>query len=48
MQLAHLKTSSVVVLGPLDLLEWPDEGFSLGRHQQFSLTKEPQTLMYLN
>ena len=42
MQLAHLKTSPVVVLGPLDLLEWPDEGFSLGRHHHFSLNKEPK------
>ena len=41
MQLAHLKTSPVVVLGPLDLLEWPDGGFRLGRHHQFSLTKDP-------
>ena len=46
MQLAHFKTSPGVVLGPLELLEWPDEGFSLGGHYQFSLTKEPQTLMY--
>ena len=46
MQLAHLKTSPGDVLGPLELLEWPDEGFSLGRHHQLSLTKEPHTLMY--
>ena len=46
MQLAHLNISPVAVLGPLGLLEWPDEGFSLGRHQHFSLSKEPQTLMY--
>ena len=46
MQLAHLKTSPIVILGPMDLPEWPDEGFSHGRHHQFSLTKEPQLLMY--
>ena len=38
MQLAHLKTSPVVVLGPLELLEWPNETFALIKHHQFSLT----------
>ena len=41
MQLAHLKTSPVVVLGPLELLEWPNETFAVGQPHQFSLTKEP-------
>ena len=35
MQLAHLKTSPVVVLGALELLEWPNETFAVG--QQTSL-----------
>ena len=39
MQLAHLKTSPVLVLGPLELLEWPNETFAVGQHQQFSSTK---------
>ena len=42
MQLAHLKTSPVVVLGPLELLEWPNETFAVGQHHQFSLTKTPE------
>ena len=46
MQLAHLKTSQVLVLGPLKLLEWPNETFSVGQHHQFSLTKEPLALIY--
>ena len=29
MQLAHLKTSPVVVLGPLNLLEWQKETFAV-------------------
>ena len=41
MQLAHLKKAQVVVLGPLELLEWPNETFSVGQHHKFSLTKEP-------
>ena len=41
MQLAHIKTSPVVVLGPLELLEWPNETFSVGQHHQLRLTKEP-------
>ena len=44
MQLAHLKTSPVVVLGPLDLLEWPNETFAVGQHHQFCLTKERLSL----
>ena len=46
MQLAHLKTSPEVVLGPLELLEWPNETLVVGQHHQFSLTKEPLSLMY--
>ena len=46
MQLAHLKTSPVVVLGPLDLVEWQNETFALIDHHRFSLTKEPLSLMY--
>ena len=46
MQLVHLKTSPVVVLGPLELLEWQNETFVVGQHHQFSLTKEPLSLMY--
>ena len=46
MQLAHLKTSPVVVLGPLELLEWPNETFAVGKHHQISLTKERLRLMY--
>ena len=46
MQLAQLKTSSVVVLGPLELLEWVNETFAVGQDLQFSLTKEPLSLMY--
>ena len=46
MQLAHLKTSPVVVLGPLELLEWPNETFAVGQHHQFSVTKEPLASMY--
>ena len=46
MQLAHLKTSPVVVLGPLELLEWQKKTFAVGKHHQFSLTKEPLRLMY--
>ena len=38
MQLAHLKTSPVVLLGPLELLEWVNETFAVGQHHQFSLT----------
>ena len=45
MQLAHLKTSPVVVLGPLELLESANEIFVVGLHHQFSLTKEPLRLM---
>ena len=48
MQLAHLKTSPVVVLGQLELLEWPNETFAVGQHHKFSLTKEPLSLMYWN
>ena len=48
MQLAHLKTSPVVVLGPLEVLEWSNETFAVGQHHQFSLTKEPLSLMYWN
>ena len=46
MQLAHLKTSQVNVLGPLELLEWVNETFAVGQYHQFSLTKEPLSLMY--
>ena len=46
MQLAHLKTSPVFVLGTLELLEWANETFVVGQHHQFSLTKEPLSLMY--
>ena len=46
MQLAHPKTFPVVVLGPLELLEWLDEGFSVGPQHQYSLFKEPDTLMF--
>ena len=45
-QLAHQKTSPVVVLGPLELLEWPNVTFAVGQHHQISLTKEPQNLKY--
>ena len=45
MQLANLKTSPAVVLGPLELLEWPNETFVVGQHHQFSLTKEPLRLV---
>ena len=48
MQLAHLKISPVVVLGPLDLLELQKETFAVDQHHQFSLTKEPLSLMYWN
>ena len=48
MQLAHLKTSPVVVLGPLELLEWPNETFSVGKHHQLRLTKEPLEPHVLN
>ena len=41
MQLAHLKTSPVVVLGPLEFLERSNETFAVGQHHQISLTKEP-------
>ena len=46
MQLAHLKTSPVVVLGQLELLELQKETFAVGQHHQFSSTKEPLSLMY--
>ena len=46
MQLAHLEKSPVVVLGPLELLEWPNETLAVGQHHQFSLTKEPLSIMY--
>ena len=46
MKLAHLKTSQVVFLGPLELLEGQKETFAVGQHHQFSLTKEPLSLMY--
>ena len=46
MHVAHLKTSPVVVLGQLDLLEWQKETFAVDQHHQFSLTKEPLSLMY--
>ena len=46
MQFALLKTSQVVVLGPLELLESVNETFVVGLHHQFSLTKEPLSLMY--
>ena len=46
MQLAHLKISPAVVLGQLELLKWPNETFAVGQHQQFSLTKEPLSLMF--
>ena len=48
MQLAHFKTSPVIVLGPLELLEWQKETFPVGQHHQFSLTKEPLSLTYWN
>ena len=44
MQLAHHKISPVVVLGPLELLEWPNETFAVGQHHQISLNKEPLSL----
>ena len=45
MQLAHLKTSPVVVFRPLELLEWPNQTFAVGQHHQLSLTKpEPHEL----
>ena len=44
MQFALLKTSQVVVLGPLELLEWQKETFAVGQHHRFSLTKEPLSL----
>ena len=46
MQLAHIKTYQVVVFGPLEILEWQKETFAVGQHHQFSLTKEPLSLMY--
>ena len=46
MQFAHLKTSPVHVLGPLESLQWPNQGFAVGGHHQFSLTKEPLASMY--
>ena len=46
MQLAHLKTSPVNVLGPLELLELANETVAVGQHHQFSLTKEPLSQMY--
>ena len=47
MQLAHLKTSPVVVLGQLELLEWPNETFAVGQHHKLSLTKELSTFVIL-
>ena len=46
MHLAYLKISQVNVLGPLELLEWPNETLTVRQHHQFSLTKEPLSLMY--
>ena len=46
MQLAYLKISQVNVLGQLELLEWVNETFAVGQHHQFSLNKEPLSLMY--
>ena len=40
MQLAHPKTSPVVVLGPLELLELANETVAVSQHHQFSLTIE--------
>ena len=45
MQFARLKIFPVSFLGPL---EWPNETFAVGQHHQFSLTKEPLSLMYWN
>ena len=41
MNLVHLKTSLVDVLGPLDALQLPNKAFGEFRPHQFSLTKEP-------
>ena len=36
MQLAHLKTSQVVVLGPLELLELANETFAVGQYNSLA------------
>ena len=41
MNLVHLKTSLVDVLGPLDALQLPNKAFGQFGPHQFSLTKEP-------